>query len=40
MIFNKAFIELMFKNSILSIRTNLGLLLKEVLFKSVIKFLT
>ena len=39
MIFNKALIELIFKNSILSIKTNLGFLLKEVLFKSEIKFL-
>ena len=38
-IFNKALIEFAFKNSILSINTNLGLLLKEDLFKFNIKFL-
>ena len=38
-IFNKAFIELTFKNSILSINTNLGLLLKEYLFKVIINSL-
>ena len=31
--FNKALIEFVFKNSILSINTNLGLLLKEDLFR-------
>ena len=32
-IFNKALIELIFKNSILSIKTNLGLELNDDLFK-------
>ena len=38
-IFNKAFTEFTFKYSILSINTNLGLVLNEDLFKSLINFL-
>ena len=34
---SKALIELVFKNSILSIKTNLGLLLNEDLFNNLIK---
>ena len=38
-IFKRALIELIFKNSILSINTNLGLSLNDDLFKLLIKFL-
>ena len=38
-IFNKALIEFIFKNSILSINTNLGFLLNDDLFKLEIKSL-
>ena len=38
-IFSKAFIELIFKYSILSIKTNLGLLLNDDLFNLTIKSL-
>ena len=37
--FNRAFTELIFKNSILSINTNLGLLLNEDLLRFKINFL-
>ena len=38
-IFSKALTELMFKSSILSMRTNLGFVLKDDLFRVNIKFL-